>query len=346
MEKKKFVVLLTSILATGSLCTTAALGIKKGMNQKEEGGLQIHGLSGITFTNMRTLYASDGAVTKKVNYTLTPVDADVKTFDTYLAFRGESEDYSWSKEEAATKNPADYMTVTLDTDNKTITFACSQPFGSMLTYSMIYPENPSIQANVYMDYERKISSSAEMTLPNGNVYTNGVGLQYQTKENTYTIGTKGRKSDDIEVSVDYNDTDSYFASLIKVNNPSTYSSTMRYLGANYTSNSALAASMATNVKNYLISCVTSDGSVLYQRSEMMKYLSFQYIVHTYKDEYVNTNEAYYKFTENYHNAFEKGKAITLTFKVNNEVKKSQLLDIASEEQALRNLSIDNANLTF
>lgn len=347
MEKKRKAVLLTSLFSLVTLSLGVAVGIhRKGKVHVDP--LKITPLSGIAFTAMKTLRAGEGDITKVVSYTLTPADALVSAFDTSLRFVGVSDDFSWNSEETLQKQAEEYMTVGLDAENKTITFTCLKPFGAKMQYDLISKDNPNIFASVYLDYERKVMTEADLLFPNGTDFQDGKALLYTPKQTTYTIGTKGRKGDDLVTQVAYVGNDSDWLSLFHVEMPSgAYSSSIRYQGTTYFSLSEVESLMAAQIKDYLISCINSDGAVVYSRSHMAQVLSFEYIkYHDYMDHWGTSSHPYTYFLSRYQRAFQSGSAMRVTLTVNGEMRKSQLISFHEEASQLTRIDVSEGSITF
>ena len=347
MERKRKAVLFTSLISLVTLSLGVAVGIQRKSNVLVD-SLEITPLSGISFTAMKTLRAGEGDIAKVVSYTLTPADAHVSSFDTSLRFVGVSDDFSWNSEETLQKHVEEYMTVGLDTENKTITFRCLKPFGAKMQYDLISKDNPNIFASVYLDYERKVMTEADLLFPNGTDFQEGKALLYTPKQTTYTICTKGRKGDDLVAQVDYFGSDSTWLSLFHVEVPSgVFSSSIRYQGTTYSSPSEVESLMATQIKDYLISCINSDGAVIYSRSHMSQVLSFEYIkYHDYMDRWGTSSHPYTYFLSHYQTAFQSGSAMRVTLTINGEMRKSQLISLHEEASRLTRIDVSEGNITF
>jgi hypothetical protein len=182
--------------------------------------VEIVPVEGIKFVKV-TQIDEGTAYTKKINYTLDPVDS-TEEFNFSLAWV-EEESASFEPGFSANTDMSQYLTYEADTVNKTLTFHCLKPFGRQATFMMQAQTNIAIRASLKIDYVRKVLKATGVNF--SDMLANGKNFTATPVSAVYSIGSKGVKAGDtktIETSFSSNDNSNYtydkmFTSLYDVN---------------------------------------------------------------------------------------------------------------------------------
>lgn len=302
---------------------------------------------GIKIRLLSTVSNADGTVTKVVGYTLDPKEAVVTDFNAGLDWnRGDDREYDWEYD--PNRKVEDYMTYSIDSVNKTITFTCKKAFGRKINFDLSLKENPSVKAGLLIDYERKVLTPFSIAFEN-NAFTDGKPVKINTISSVYSVGTKGLREDEFSLSVDYDSSKTSFRSLFgEAVNPSTYASgTYYYKGVSYIDKNQFLNVLSSAVDEYMRSCITLDGSVDFTKQEFTDLASFQYIMyHTYRDELGTSRTIASDFINNYKAAVKQGSGYRAKVSVNGAEKFNALVDMSLNAQMVNSIQLSDGVISF
>lgn len=339
--------LLSAVTLFGAFLGGYAIGQNTVSEKQDVGNLDVEAVSGITVKCLRTINNADGSFSKEIGYVLEPEGVQTDEFDTLISWnQGTNPDYDWEYDQ--NKSIEDYVTYSLNTEAKTILFTCKKAFGRQIDFYLILKNDPSIKATVVLNYERKVLTKAKSSL-SVDKFSDKKPIQVNLTNTVYSAGTKGRKSDDVRLRVEYDASSVAFRSLFgQCNNPSTYSSGIyQYLGVKYSSTETFVNAMMPKVDEYIKSTITFDGSVSFTRDELKKYTSFEYVMYrTFRDEYGTDSHITNDFIKNYKEAVKKGSGYRVIVFVNDEVILNQLIDLDMNANLVTSVRFEQSYLDF
>jgi hypothetical protein len=352
-SKKIFVVaaILAGVIALGG-CFAGGMVVGNNMAKEQlkkdenKGDLVVTADANIKITNVKKAINASGEQVEEITYSMKPAGATTKDFNIEFDWnRGTSSDYDWDYD--STRKVEDYVTYDLDTDNQKVTFTCKKAFGRKINFTMRLALNPEVAAGMFLDYERKEVTPASASIPNAK-FSEGKPVQVNTASATYSIGTTGRRQDDIAVTAEYDASKVAFNTLFgTAKNPSTYSGSYYYGDQNTTSSATLISWMSPKVDAYLKSVITTDGSVNFEASKLSELITFQYIqYHTYMDVKGNDSHVVNDFITNYKAAVTKGSGYRVKVTVNGEEKLNQLIDFELTANLITNVGFSRSTIVF
>lgn len=310
------------------------------------GDFEVTPIGGIRFVDVKMIQNTTN-IQKIITYTLDPADADAVEFDTRMTWIAADNDlYDWAYD--ATRDTEEYVMAELDTSEKTITFTCYKPFGRRMKFDMIYRNNPSIAAALVLDYERKVTADATVTL-SAEAFKDGEALKVTPTSAEYSIGTKGIREDDIRVDIAMDESKKTIKEMIGTPKipAGAYSQKFRYKGTDYTNAAQMVTVMESSVKSYLLSCVNQETEVVFRESELKDILAFQYITyHDYMDHYGTSYATYIEFVKNYKEASLNGSGVRVKVSFNGEVKLNQIILLNIALNQLDRIDLSDAEITF
>ena len=276
--KKRRVFASLAVLSLSTLSLFVGGKALIGTNETKNNGIEVEEISGIEITNKRTIYNANRTTTTIVNYSIGPSTADGYTlvdmldWSTHISSQWEST--SWGENE----NPETYVTHSLDTSKSTITFTCLKPFGRSLEYTLTCQENPAVKATINIDYVREVTKKATGQFAS-TILEDNKPFSVNVTEATYCIGSKGeRPAPTIEIKTCINgDWNDLFPSSIDLSGFSDTENVIYDSGNGETTMKASAAleSMKTRTREYFDSVVKSQGSINFQRSELIKRMTYK-----------------------------------------------------------------------
>lgn len=261
-------------------CLSVFVGGKAilGKTEQKTNGIEVEEISGIEITNKRTINNANRTTTTIVNYSIGPSTADGYTlvdmldWSTHISSQWEST--SWGENE----NPETYVTHVLDTSKSTITFTCLKPFGRSLEYTLTCQENPAVKASINIDYVREVTKKATGSFAS-TILEDNKPFSINVTDATYCIGSKGdRPAPTVEIKTCINgDWNDLFPSNIDLSGFSDTENLIYDDGTGEKSMKATAAldSMKTRTRDYFDSVVKSQGTINFQRSELIKRMTYK-----------------------------------------------------------------------
>ncbi len=170
----------------------------------------------------------------------------------------------------------------------------------------------NINDSLLINYRRKVTTYAEASCSNKS-FTQGSAITITADGEEKSIGSVGdraRTSITPTLSMEYSGgTSSYstFESLFdSVITSGLYAQSWKYQGVTYSSSnySTIRTLMISNVKNYLESIPTTDGSVTFSADTFKSYLSYSACTHyTYTEQYDTQLNIYQNFISRYNAAY-------------------------------------------
>ncbi len=281
--------------------------------------LEVTGVSGVKFASTTTTTNADGSITKTIQYVIEPAAAYLNDFIIDFGWaETEEADKDWESDDwADDKKFDDYLTYEIDQPNCELAITCKQAFGTTAVLTMSDATDPSIKAEMNIDYRRKLTTHSEASVSSPS-FTNNTAIQVTASDEEYSIGSVGdraRESITPSLSMSYSGgTSSYstFESLFSGVTTNISKSLYKYQGENYSSADSVNSAIISNTKAYLESIPTTDGSVKFDATTFHELLVYQaYSYTTYHDVYTTQTNVYTNFVQRYNAAYETGGGYTL-----------------------------------
>lgn len=351
MTKRRKVTLALSLLSLALVGVSTAATLTDGFREKPadvlEGGLSATPLDNIRFLATETAQAADGTLVQTIRYTLEPDGATETAFHFQLLWNDDpscgKESEGWSEG----KSPEDYVTYDADTESRTLTFTCLEPFGHQLYFEMRSTSDPSIKASLTLDYRRRKTRNAAITAT--TAFDPGKPIRFTYENEAFTIGTTGEKAlsdPKLTYEVAYEDNgvsfDSLFASPRVVG---AYAESYKYDGKTY--GDALLPAMKGKVDSYLRSIPTTDGSAVFDVPTFRSLFVYQYAAyHTYMDVYLDSAQVFNAFVERYRSAYAQGSGYRLTADLEGRASFAALLELNITPGTLTGILLEDGNIEF
>lgn len=352
LKNKKPIILALSIFTIATVAATVSILTTKN-ETKQKDVLQVTELDNITLTNKKYTSNADGTTTLSVNYTITPSDVTGYTFDGYL---------SWASLDSATyeyetwyenKNPADYMSFTINENLKQITLTCSEAFGHTMNFTLLCKENTSIKASLSIDYVRKLITPGKAVIESPTLEDNKSINIVETLP-VYTVGTKGEIVREIALSYEFRQGANFFTfdSLIPtIDLTGFYETKTAYYDVN-ASNAftcetldTIRSKMIENSKNYLISVIMSNGTIKFSKEKLISLLTYKKAGNQYSG-LQTYNDVAIQFIKNYKTLYANGGGYKLTVQYNGTETDSQRIGFDFNSTDNFNLSLSNLKIEF
>lgn len=352
IKNKKPIILALSIFTIASVAATLSILATKN-ETKQKDVIQVSELDNITLTNKKYVSNADGSTTLSVNYTISPSDVTGYTFDGYL---------SWASLDSATyeyetwyenKNPEDYMSFTINENLKQIALTCSEAFGHTMNFTLLCKENTTIKASLSIDYVRKLITPGKAVIENPQLEDNKSINIVETLP-IYTVGTKGEIARDIQLSYEFRQGANYFKYddlMPTIDLTGFYETKTAYYDVNVSNVftcetlDTIRKKMIENSRNYILSVITSNGSVIFSKEKLINMLSYKKAGNPYSG-LQTYNDIAVHFFNNYKTLYSNGGGYRLTVKYNGTETDSQRIGFGFNSTDNFNLSLSNLRIEF
>ena len=341
-KQRKSIIALSILSAVlVSACSLSAVPKEK----PDSSMVDFSGMEGIKILKATT--NSDGTIV--VKYSLEPNEIESVDFVTGLRWQEEASNNYETSTWHEGKNPEEYMSYTIDQNNKQVTFRCLNPFGRQMVFSMQSPFDSSIRAELKIDYTRKRLTAPSYTTT-VDAFQDQEAIVFNKILPTYSIGSKGDRPDASLFSlsskyyeVGSNTYDSLFGQVIT---EGLYTQTWKYKGVRYTDKSLLRTEMKNTVLAYLNSLFSLTNPVTFKVAEFRELFTYEYSAYyTYQENFLSSS-LYKTFLTRYKSAYENHAGMQATIKYGNDVISYKIFDFNVDTSFLTSIGFDDALISF
>lgn len=361
MTKRNKITIVLSTLLCGLILTSGLAVMTKGFQdfnpdhfftniEDSDEELLVEELHNIRFRTVKESQLPDGSIQKQVSFTIQPSNADYNDLNPAIAwnktYSTDFESENWYEG----KNISDYVTYDFNGANKQVTFTCSQPFGTEIIFSLSSKADPTIKADLKINYTRKVIQEASASLAVDG-FTPNESMKITTAEPVYSIGSKGERAPNynFDYNIEYVSASGYsYDDLFKgIQTTGIYSQNYKYQGEDYVDSAKLLQDMKDSVNEYLVSLPSLTESNVFKTDTFRDLLTYQYASHyTYKVEYSESTANFTSFVSNYKEAITNNAGYKLTVNFGEEEVYGKLLNLNVSLNNITNINFNEGEIDF